>query len=320
MDSEKKDINIIVLFYGEIFPINCKPTYTIKRLKIVMYMKKFISIVYQILLFNDKVLEDDKTCEFYNITNESKLTLLINEKIISNDDLNITIKHIESSINIEINAKPKDTIKKIKELIREKQFDNKPIEEFKLVYRNQELEDDRALYTYNIIYKELYGYQIYLDFAPIDAINISVKSKYDIFGPYFLLPSSKIKELKNMIEYDQNIYSLYTEDNKKLEDESTLSENNFTRKTTLKLVFEPKEGVILIISSDFSKYLFIEFKKSDYIIDVKKEIEKHLQINHSSQILYYKGNKLIDDKTIICQIIIKFIKYNLKKINYKIII
>ena len=81
MDSEKKDINIIVLFYGEIFPINCKPTYTIKRLKIVMYMKKFISIVYQILLFNDKVLEDDKTCEFYNITNESKLTLLTNEKI-----------------------------------------------------------------------------------------------------------------------------------------------------------------------------------------------------------------------------------------------
>ena len=44
--------------------------------------------------------------------------------------------------------------------------------------------------------------------------------------------------------------------------------------------------------------MFIEIKKSDYIIDVKKEIEKHLKINYSYQILYYKGNKLIDDKTI----------------------
>ena len=290
--EEETDTKVFISLYGEIFSIYILPTHTINSVKGLIHDKEGIGKEYQILLLNGKKLEDDKTCEFYNIVNGSKLFLFINEQSLKNDDIKINIKERAHYQNFFINAKPKDTIKIIKEKIHKDHLIYTPIERIKLVYKQMDLKDERTLYSYGIVENLEYSsfrrnnipeFNIYD--APENSFLINVHSKNEIFN-IFIESSQTIKELKERIRYNNEIFSLYSENNKKLENDSTLLDNGISNQTNLTLKFEPKKGIIIIIRSEFERDLYLDVKTSDSILDIKKEIESHIGINVNNQELY----------------------------------
>ena len=286
---------IIISFYGIVFSINVPPSATIKELKNAIYSVKKIPENYQILLLQGKVLEDEISCKSYNIINGTKLYLMINETLLSDEDIHIYVKTENEDIGISVRIKVKDTIKDVKQKIMKENFFYK--EKYKLIFKNEELKDDRTLYNYGLIDENLLKEDNFY-FVSETAVIIYVDSKYEELGPFFLEPSTQIIDLKYKIGIDNEIFNLYYENNKKLEDNSTLLDNNITKIAKLQLKFEPKNGIIIIISSLFRKYLFLNVKESDTILNIKNSIRDELDMNPKYQKLYFKDMLLEDDKTI----------------------
>jgi len=276
---------------GKKFYIEINSYDTIEKLKNKIFIKEGIEDYFQILLFKGKTLEDDKTIKYYDIVNGSIIYLLINE-VLLNYDVTISIEE-EYGDTIRL-IKPSETIESAK-----KKIFYGMVEETRLFYKGKDLEDDKTFFSYGI--KEKNKTYYFLSFrGPKNGILIKIKGNFGSKGPFYFPLSSKIINIKERLYVAPSECEYLYYNNKELENEKSLSELNIIKNVTFNLIIKPKDGLYIFIKPYFMerKNYIIEVKETDNILDIKKKIEKRININNENQQLFFKEKELEDNKTI----------------------
>ena len=112
--------------------------------------KENINSISQILMYNQKILEDNKTLGIYNIEKDSKILLLIiksNQSGKEEELIKIYVKTVTGKV-IEIYIKSTDTINELKRIIYYKLGYEENYQ--RIIFAGKQLEDDETFKTYNI--------------------------------------------------------------------------------------------------------------------------------------------------------------------------
>ena len=234
-------------------------------------------------------LDNSKTPNEYYIDKNSIINLEV--------DLKTTIVinyHNNKTINIndfKITYKVEYLKIKIEKIL------NIHILEHRLFYNNQELENDKPLIYYGIkpdyITKlELFigpksGYLIYIKFLPEEILKFS------------FLPSTRIGFIKQKI-YERIDLSpeiqILLFNNKELDNNKILSDYYITNKSTLKLNFKSKNGVVIFIKRPNDKILPFDISLSETILNIKEIISKKEDIPIENLEMSYNNIKLDNKK------------------------
>ena len=280
---------IIKTIIGYTFKLKVESLGIIRNIKEKIKDKELIPIEQQILFLDGKQLDDEKILIDYNIKNKSNI-LLVEKK-----DKLIIFVEILSGIIIQFNIECLDTIKNIKEKIKDRE--GIPIEQQILFLDGKELEDNKILFNYNI-----QSSIIHLDLSIKGVIKILFKM---LTGKNFYLlvkSSDTLKETKIKIENKEKIpieqqRLLFA--GKELEDNKTFNDYNIKNEDTIHLALRLKGVMKILIKTINQKILNLDANYSDTIKDIKIKIEEKEGIlpNHKYKLIF-SGKKLEDSKTL----------------------
>ena len=163
-------ITILILNNEDITDYQIDQNSTIEELKLKIKDKEGYSIESQNLFINDKILENDKTLNHYNIQNDFIVNLVINgERII------IYAKPILGK-KIPLDTKISEKIENIKKAIQKHEII--PIDLQILKYNNKILENNKTIKDYNI--------------PNNSTIELSLNNdKYEIMSIYIIIEKKK---------------------------------------------------------------------------------------------------------------------------------
>ena len=283
-------INIMIKnIIGYTFKLKVESLGIIRNIKEKIKDKELIPIEQQILFLDGKQLDDEKILIDYNIKNKSNI-LLVEKK-----DKLIIFVEILSGIIIQFNIECLDTIKNIKEKIKDRE--GIPIEQQILFLDGKELEDNKTLFDYNV-----QKFIIPLDLSIKGVIKILFKM---LTGKNFYLlvkSSDTLKETKIKIENKEKIpieqqRLLFA--GKELEDNKTFNDYNIKNEDTIHLALRLKGVMKILIKTINQKIINLDANYSDTIKDIKIKIEEKEGIlpNHKYKLIF-SGKKLDDSKTL----------------------
>ena len=268
---------------GKIINIEAKYSDRIETIKEKIKDKEGLSTIHFHLLFDNKILQDDKTLEDYGISSESIVNMI--QKDI------LKIRTLEDKI-INIEAKPFETIENIKEKIKEKE----KLEQCRceLIFEGRQLEDRKTLDHYNINETSLIYFKYYIIIEIIlnvndeKEINLFVETK-DTIG--------KIKQKINNIEgIFPNRYKLKFKEIE-LKDNKTIEEYDIGNKDILHLFQIDK--IQIQVENILAQKILINVEYLDTEISlIKEKIKDKEGILSDKYKLIYKGTKLEDNKTL----------------------
>ena len=202
--------------------LNVIPLDTILNIKEkIEEREEIISKEYKLIYNNEKELEEDKTLEDYNIMDQSIIYLKYNE------NFDISIIFLKKKKKICLNVKTFDDILKIKKKIKEREgiFLN----EYKLIYNKEILDEYKTLYDYNIIKDS----NIYLVYSPFMQIIVKTSEKSFTID---VESTNRIAYIKKIICDKEgtfyNSFSLIFK-GKVLEDDKTLEDYNILNDSIL---------------------------------------------------------------------------------------
>ena len=149
---------------GQKINLKIKSSDTIKEVKDKIQVKEGISPNKQRLVFDNEELEDSLSLSVYNIRNKSVLQLIVIPL-----HLQISVKTLIGT-TIVLQVEPSDTVGMVKDEIKEVE-EIPPGQLFSLVYDGKCLNDNLALYQYNIqedsiLYSVYNGGRLYYTFFP----------------------------------------------------------------------------------------------------------------------------------------------------------
>jgi ubiquitin C len=187
-----------------------------------------------------------------------------------------------------LRVNPADTVHTVKTKIQEQQY---------LVYDGVQLEDDRTLADYGIEHKSVLDLKEKMQIFIVETlagttITLEVESSETIDNI-----KERIKESEGFPKGQQCLIF----DNKQLEDNSTLADNNISEGSTLLLVLRHMllRGTMHISIYMFSgKVVTLEVKRSDTIDNVKLKIYEKTHTRHIQQMIIFDGIKLEGSKTL----------------------
>ena len=281
--------SLIILYdNNEHVKIVTDPSESFEHIKIIINEKTHIPIGLQRLFYKGFELDNSKTPNDYYIDKNSIINLEV--------DLKTTIVinyHNNKTINIndfKITYKVEYLKIKIEKIL------NIHILEHRLFYNNQELENDKPLIYYGIKLDytnelELFigpksGYLIYIKFLPEEILKFS------------FLPSTRIGFIKQKIyeriDLSPDIQILLF-NNKELDNNKILSDYYITNKSTLKLNFKSKNGVVIFIKRPNDKILPFDISLSETILNIKEIISKKEDIPIENLEMSY-NNIILDNK------------------------
>jgi len=216
-----KDIKIFIEMNEQIIELNAKTSDTILDIK--SKLDKSISLNKIKLIFDGIKLEDEKTLENYNISNNSIIYLQYYRKfeiLIVNEEKKISLKVEENERIINI----KNKIKKLERI---------PPYEYKLQFEGKKLEEYRNIEDYNLNN----GCIIYLIYCQF--IQIYVRTLSGKYITVYAQESETISYIKEKIEYMTKI-SVYGQlliyNGKYLEDNKTLSDYNIQEHNSIEFL------------------------------------------------------------------------------------
>ena len=261
---------------------------TIEELKLKIKDKEGYSLESINLFLFEKILENDKTLEHYNIENNSVLNMEVNgERTI------IYAKPILGK-KLSLDTKISEKIENIKIAIQKHEIIPKELQVLK--YNGQILENNNTIKDYNI--------------PNSSTIELSLNNKkYEIISIYIIIQNKKhcinvinhlnlIKSIKIKME---KIAKVPPEEQILYYHETLLSDNfpidyyKIKPNSFLNLVFT---SINLKVGRKFGNKKSYLVKIKDTIKELKQRIEDIEDINISNQILKYGEIELEDDKTI----------------------
>ena len=245
------------------------------------------------------------------MVNGSTLYLLINE-VLLNYEISTHIRENSEDLGMQhgffAKYKPFETIEKVKKEVYENLDSRRhPIEEIRLFYNEQELDDNRTLISYGFKNSEE-NYGIAVFYGPKNGGLIEVEGNIGLVDTYYIPFSSTIETIKeniyDTIHIDINRQRLFNKDNMELENKKSLSDYNINKNTVLNLILEPKDGIYIFIDNYCERTRIREVKESDNILSLKTELAKCIYMNEGYLDLFFDNKKLEDGKT--------FSDYNIK--------
>lgn len=202
-----------------------------------------------------------------------------------------------------IEVEQNDRIENIKLQIERKE--GIPLSKQKLIYLNQELNNDKTINSYSIKNNET----IYLSIASDYSILIFVNYGKDKYIPLEVEPATSIGKIKSMIEeikgFEQN-KQLLVVNQSILEDNQIINNIPIEPNSYLYLVYPSNSRFIILVEivfnkndpKDIGRYFPIEVKDYDLIENLKAKIEDREKISISQQKLLFAGALLENGKTI----------------------
>ena len=272
--------------------IYTEPSETFEHIKIKINEETHIPYGLQRLFYKGFELNNEKTPHNYYIDKNSIINLEIdlktkiiikyhNNKKIKFEELNITYKveyikfKIEKKLNIHIS-------------------------EQRLFYKNQELENDKPLTYYNICNE--FDPTLDLFIGPKNGILIYIKFLPEEILKFSFLPSTKIGFIKEKI-YERVFFLPETQillfNNKELNNNKNLSDYYITNKSTLKVNFISKNGIVIFIKRPNEKIFPFDISISETILNLKKKISKEEDIPVDNLEMEYNNIKLDNKKALL---------------------
>ncbi|XP_050371953.1 uncharacterized protein LOC126789917 isoform X1 [Argentina anserina] len=260
--DEEVSLNLM----GTIFKV--KSSATIKDLKAIICNKYKIGDNYpEFLLAGHPLMDFQRVidCGFLECSVD-----LVFKNIVK---MRLYVKLLSSQDTIEIEAKPEDTIQKIKIMIHAKKKFQPDL--FTLVYDGKLLEDDMTLASEDLRNESI----LYMVSAPKDIISISVKAPTGETFKFKVKPLFTVRDVKTIVEsytgFSVSDHNLIYSGNE-LEDLKTLAFYDIEDESVLEV--SPPYFHIFVKVCD-GKLISIDVKPSDSVKELKSMIFRKLNVS-----------------------------------------
>ena len=290
-NNDNNKYSLIILFDNKkLVRIYTEPSESFEHIKIKINEKTNIPYGIQRLFYKGFELNDDKTPLDYYIDGNSIINLDVDLKI----DVDINYHNNKSVKFREVKIVYK--VEYIKYKIEKKL--NIDISEQRLFYENKELENDKSLLYYNI-YDDT---SLDLFIGPKNGVLIYIKFLPEEILQFSFLQSTKIGFIKQKIYERIQLHpeiQILLFNNKELNNNNILSDYYITNKSTLKVNFKSKNGIIIFIKRPNKKLFPFDISTSETILSLKKIISKEEDIPLGNLEMSYNGMKLNNDKNLL---------------------
>ena len=225
---------------GKTITLDVEESGTIENIKATIENKEGIPSDAQRLSFNGQQLKSERTLSFYKIRAESIVHVVTGPHIVVM--VRIQTRNIVTLQNISEN----DTIKKLKTKIEEEE--NIPIEEQRLIWGDKQLEDEKTVHEYNILYWSTLKLE-FIKRYPVQILDISTGKTITVMVD----KHNTVKALKQIIE-DKNGISVdrqrFLFAGKELEDGITLDKYELQTNDRPELSIKVRPTTIFFVSKD----------------------------------------------------------------------
>lgn len=247
----------------------------------------------QILLFENRELEDNKSLMNYNLDKGLKTK---NFELFKGDKngIKVYIKRISGQI-LNYSFNPYLNIGKIKEKISEEEQFLKEL--IQLEFEGNELENDKTLEYYNLRNKST----INLKFISKNGIIIFIKRPCGKLITLDVNQSELVLDIKYQIENIENLpinnQKIKYNDNE-LNNESFLSEYEINQEAILECIFKNENGFQMFVKGLDGQTMTMLIGENDTIKNIKELVYEKKGIIRNIQILIFGGKQLKDNRTI----------------------
>ena len=242
----------------------------------------------QQLFYEDKMLKDDHTVNYFHIQKESILHLTLRQRV------QLFVKTPTGNAVITLDVVPEDTIQTVKSKITDEI--GIPVDQYELTFDEKRLKDDHTLNYYNIrrnstvhlaLRKRDRHYMRLLVKTPTENTVITLD----------VVPEDTIQTVKTKIMDEVGIpvdqYEL-TFDEKKLEESHTLNDYNIRSDSTLHLALKRRgDHMHLFVVTETEKTVIkLDVVSKDFLQSVSRKIMDEIGIPIEQQQLTFAGTKL----------------------------